>query len=172
MPAFDGKWQWVDSSGQPQPRVSLFWNKYSADNPYVEVPDRTYRDLAVELRDGTCLECHSPNNKQGMGKLVIFQTPSMPPLRLATFSSRYETVTCLRTSGVNSGRSAQKFVTRSYRMGKHFVSPDGGRRMGRTSSPQVTSQSADLAPSYCRALALKHSIAPVFVPPAGEFREI
>ncbi len=74
-PAFDGNWQWTDAAGRPQPAVSLFTNKYAAANPNLPALDKTYRGLALALRNGTCLECHTPANKPDMERLVIFQTP-------------------------------------------------------------------------------------------------
>ncbi len=74
-PAFDGNWQWTDANGQLQPHASLFSNRYSAANPYLEPLDKSYRAFAVEARKGTCLECHSPTNKASMDHLVLLQTP-------------------------------------------------------------------------------------------------
>jgi hypothetical protein len=74
-PAFDGHWQWTDASGQLQPHVSLFSNRYSAANPYLAPLDQAYRNFAAEARKGTCLECHAPNNESGMDHLVLLQTP-------------------------------------------------------------------------------------------------
>ena len=74
-PAFDGHWQWVDASGQLQPRASLFSNKYSAANPYLVKLDDAYRSFATEARKGSCLQCHAPNNEAGMDHLVLLQTP-------------------------------------------------------------------------------------------------
>jgi hypothetical protein len=74
-PVFDGHWQWTDALGQLQPRASLFSNRYSAANPYLEPLDKTYRSFATEARKGTCLNCHAPNNEAGMDHLVLLQTP-------------------------------------------------------------------------------------------------
>jgi hypothetical protein len=74
-PTFDGKWQWVDSSGQLQPHASLFSNLYSRDNPFLASLDEAYRSFATEARKGSCLECHAPNNEAGMNHLVLLQTP-------------------------------------------------------------------------------------------------
>ncbi len=74
-PAFDGQWQWTDAGGQPQPHVSLFSNRYSADNPWLPPLDKAYRNFAGQAREGTCLNCHAPTNKAGMGHLVLLQTP-------------------------------------------------------------------------------------------------
>jgi len=74
-PVFDGKWTWRDAQGRMEPKVSLFSSKYSADNPFLRPLDKTYTDLAMQLRDGTCMDCHTPINKAGADHLVIFQTP-------------------------------------------------------------------------------------------------
>ena len=74
-PAFDGHWQWTDASGQLQPHVSLFSNRYSAANPFLQPLDRAYRTFATEARKGTCLDCHAPTNEANMEHLVLLQTP-------------------------------------------------------------------------------------------------
>ena len=74
-PVFDGKWQWVDDQGHAEPKPVLFASQYSAGNPYVKPLDQAYTGLAMKLRDGTCMECHTPANKAGATHLVIFQTP-------------------------------------------------------------------------------------------------
>jgi hypothetical protein len=74
-PAFDGNWMWTDPSGHLQPHVSLFANRYSADNPYLPMLDKTYRAFAMQVRSGTCLDCHTPENKATMDHLVLLQTP-------------------------------------------------------------------------------------------------
>jgi hypothetical protein len=74
-PAFDGKWSWTDPDGKPEPRVSLFSNKYSPNNPFLPQLDTTYKAFALEIREGTCVRCHAPNNRSGMGQLILLQTP-------------------------------------------------------------------------------------------------
>ena len=74
-PTFNGNWQWTDASGHLQPHASLFSNCYSASNPYLAPLDKAYRNFATEAREGTCLECHAPNNKAEMDHLVLLQTP-------------------------------------------------------------------------------------------------
>jgi len=74
-PAFDGNWQWTDSGGHPQPHVSLFANKYGAGNPFLPVLDKTYKAFAIQARNGTCYECHTPENKATADHLVLLQTP-------------------------------------------------------------------------------------------------
>ncbi len=75
-PAFEGNWQWTDASGQRQPKASLFSSRYSADNPYLVSLDDTYRGFALEMRNGTCLRCHTPGNRAGADRLVLLQTPA------------------------------------------------------------------------------------------------
>lgn len=74
-PAFDGHWQWIDAAGALEPRASLFTNKYSSDNPFLPQLESTYKAFALELRKGTCIRCHAPNNRSGMDRLVLLQTP-------------------------------------------------------------------------------------------------
>lgn len=74
-PPFDGHWVWTDANGE-HPKVSLFSNKYSAANPYLEPLDKSYRVFALAMRDGTCMRCHTPNNRTDANRLVLFQTPA------------------------------------------------------------------------------------------------
>ncbi len=74
-PAFDGKWQWVDASGKMQPHAELFSDRYSANNPYLPTVDTTYKEFALHIRDGTCLNCHTPANKFDANRLVLLQSP-------------------------------------------------------------------------------------------------
>ena len=74
-PAFDGKWMWLDDKGEPQPKPGLFVGLFRADNPYLEQLQTTYKDLALAMRNGTCNNCHAPDNPEKMKRLVLFQTP-------------------------------------------------------------------------------------------------
>jgi len=74
-PAFDGRWVWTDANGQVQPKVTLFDGLYSAANPYLKRVDASYRGFALALRRGDCIGCHSPDNRAGMRRLVLLQTP-------------------------------------------------------------------------------------------------
>src|SRR5262245_58129560 len=74
-PPFDGKWMWVDAGGQSQPRPALFVGLLRSGNPYLGQLESAYRDLATELRKGTCNECHAPDNSAGTKRLVLMQTP-------------------------------------------------------------------------------------------------
>ena len=75
QPPFDGKWMWTDAQGQSQPRPALFVGLLRNNNPYLGQLEGAYRDLAGELRKGTCNECHAPDNSAGMKRLVLMQTP-------------------------------------------------------------------------------------------------
>ncbi|HYR40236.1 MAG TPA: hypothetical protein VEW27_13825 [Methylomirabilota bacterium] len=76
QPAFDGKWMWTDAKGQSQPQPALFVGLMRRTNPYLGQLDSTFRELAGELRKGSCHECHSPDNYTGMKRLVLMQTPT------------------------------------------------------------------------------------------------
>jgi len=75
-PAFDGKWMWTDGKGEPQPKPALFQGLFRADNPYLEKLQTTYKDLALAMRNGSCNDCHVPDNPDKMKRLVLFQTPA------------------------------------------------------------------------------------------------
>ena len=74
-PDFEGKWLWTDANGE-HPKVSLFSNKYSPGNPFLEPLDQVYRTFAIKMRDGTCIRCHAPNNRADADRLVLLQTPA------------------------------------------------------------------------------------------------
>ncbi len=80
LPVFDkethAKWLWTDADGKTQPRVTLFDNQYSAANPNLKRLDETYRAMAIELRNGECMDCHVPTNPDKMKRLVLLQTPA------------------------------------------------------------------------------------------------
>ena len=75
-PAFDGKWMWTDANGQSQPRPTLFVGLLRSNNPYLGQLEGAFRDLAGELRKGTCHQCHAPDNYTAMKRLVLMQTPA------------------------------------------------------------------------------------------------
>lgn len=75
-PAFDGKWMWTDANGQSQPRPTLFVGLLRSTNPYLGQLDTAFRDLAGELRKGSCHECHAPDNYAATKRLVLMQTPA------------------------------------------------------------------------------------------------
>ena len=74
--AFDGRWMWTDADGRRQPQVTLFDGLFAADNPYLPAIDRTYRALALDLRDQACVDCHAPDNGGKMERIVLLQTPA------------------------------------------------------------------------------------------------
>ena len=76
QPAFDGKWMWTDTNGQSQPRPTLFVGLMRSNNPYLGGLEGTFKDLAGELRKGSCHECHAPDNYSAMKRLVLMQTPA------------------------------------------------------------------------------------------------
>jgi hypothetical protein len=73
---FDGKWMWTDAAGRTQPAVTLFDGLYRADNPHLAALDRQYRDLALQMRESQCVNCHVPNNPDRMSRLVLLSTPA------------------------------------------------------------------------------------------------
>jgi hypothetical protein len=58
-----------------QPHASLFSANFSAANPVLPALDAAYRDFAINIRQGTCLSCHTPANRAQMDHLVLLQTP-------------------------------------------------------------------------------------------------
>lgn len=75
-PAFDGKWLWTDAQGKTQPAVTLFDGLFSDANPYKQDLERSYRVLALSLRESQCLQCHVPNNPNRTPRLVLLQSPA------------------------------------------------------------------------------------------------
>jgi len=73
---FDGNWMWTDTAGRTQPEVTLFRGLYHADNPHLRELDRQYRDLALQMRESRCGNCHTPDNPSRMRRLVILSTPA------------------------------------------------------------------------------------------------
>ncbi|MCX7060716.1 MAG: hypothetical protein NTZ11_07450 [Gammaproteobacteria bacterium] len=74
--AFDGQWLWTDAEGRTQPQVTLFDGLYDAANPHLQQIDSRYRELALELREGECNDCHVPRNPKKIERLVLLQTPA------------------------------------------------------------------------------------------------
>src|SRR5262249_191350 len=62
--------------GQEQPQVTLFDGLFSRDNPNLAKLDGTYRALALKLREGQCMNCHTPDNPNEMRRIVLLQTPA------------------------------------------------------------------------------------------------
>jgi cytochrome b561 len=74
-PPFLGEWMWRDDSGQAQPKMTLFSEFYSEDNPNLDSLDVSYRKMALTFRDANCTVCHQPEGHGRMNKLVLLQTP-------------------------------------------------------------------------------------------------
>jgi hypothetical protein len=49
---------------------------FSANNPYLAKLEVTYKSFALQLRESQCMQCHVPNNPDGMKKLVLLQSPA------------------------------------------------------------------------------------------------
>ncbi|MDB5871897.1 MAG: hypothetical protein JWQ07_1339 [Ramlibacter sp.] len=73
---YEGPWLWTDEKGNTQPAVTLFDGVYQADNPFIKSIDRQYRDLALQLRESQCVNCHVPSNPDKMTRLVLLSTPA------------------------------------------------------------------------------------------------
>lgn len=73
---YEGPWLWTDDKGRTQPAVTLFDGVYRADNPNLSALDRQYRDLALQMRESQCTNCHVPNNPDKMSRLVLLSTPA------------------------------------------------------------------------------------------------
>jgi len=69
-------WLWTDDKGKTQPAVTLFDGVYRPENPHIKAMDRQYRDLALQLRESQCTQCHVPNNPDKMSRLVLLSTPA------------------------------------------------------------------------------------------------
>jgi hypothetical protein len=72
----EGQWLWTDEKGVTQPAVTLFDGVYRPENPHIKAMDRQYRDLALQLRESQCSQCHVPNNPDKMSRLVLLSTPA------------------------------------------------------------------------------------------------
>lgn len=74
-PLFQGQWMWTDAQGNSQPAPALFQGLFSEDNPHLRELEPAYRDLANAMRSGHCNDCHMPDNRNRMSRLVLLQTP-------------------------------------------------------------------------------------------------
>jgi hypothetical protein len=75
-PRFDGQWMWTDDKGVVQPQPALFQGLFSDANPYLKQLEPRYLDLANAMRRGHCNDCHTPENPNRIGRLVLLQTPA------------------------------------------------------------------------------------------------
>ena len=74
--AWDGQWHWTDAQGGMEPRVSLFRNLLSADNPHAVELDAAYRKFEARAREHRCMDCHSPDNIAKGNPLFILNYPN------------------------------------------------------------------------------------------------
>ncbi len=74
--AFNGYWLWTDAAGHTQPQVTLFDGLYSPNNPFLPKIETTYKALALQMREGECSSCHTPDNPEKIKRLVLLQTPA------------------------------------------------------------------------------------------------
>lgn len=73
---YQGPWLWTDEKGHTQPAVTLFDGLYRPENPHLGSVDKRYRDLAMQMRESQCVNCHVPNNPDKMSRLVLLSTPA------------------------------------------------------------------------------------------------
>ena len=73
---FEGQWLWTDAGGRTQPAVTLFDGHYRSENPFRAAIDRSYRDLALQLREASCSGCHAPDNAGHSRRLVLLSSPA------------------------------------------------------------------------------------------------
>ena len=66
---------WTDAHGRSQPRPALFVGLLQSTNPYLAQLEATFKDLAAQLRRGSCHECHAPDNYAKTTRLALMQTP-------------------------------------------------------------------------------------------------
>ena len=70
-----GQWTWT-LGGEEYPKAVLFSWLLSSDNPHREALEEAYRDLEFELRQTSCMLCHSPDNVVLMPQLELFSYPN------------------------------------------------------------------------------------------------
>lgn len=73
---FDGNWTWTSPDGKRMPYVSLFNYILSSKNPHRNSLEQAYRAFALESRKHQCMECHSPDNKAKVIKLILLNYPN------------------------------------------------------------------------------------------------
>jgi hypothetical protein len=78
---WDHKWHWFTPGAnhepdQAQPRVTLYANLLSPNNPHVKELDSAYRRLALGFNQFKCFECHTPANDARMNMLEFFNFPN------------------------------------------------------------------------------------------------
>jgi hypothetical protein len=78
---WDHRWQWFSpgtghEAGHAEPRVTLYANLFTPNNPHVKELDAAYRKLALGLTQFKCFECHTPANEARMNMLEFFNYPN------------------------------------------------------------------------------------------------
>jgi hypothetical protein len=78
---WDHKWHWLSpgashEADQAEPRVTLYANLFTPNNPHVKELDSAYRKLALGLTQFKCFECHTPANQAKMNMLEFFNYPN------------------------------------------------------------------------------------------------
>ena len=48
----------------------------AALGPHLRAMERSYRDMALQMRESQCQACHVPNNPDKMSRLVLLSTPA------------------------------------------------------------------------------------------------
>ncbi|NET34151.1 MAG: hypothetical protein F6K19_19360 [Cyanothece sp. SIO1E1] len=106
---WDGQWVW-DAADTQEPQVTLYKYLLSADNPHVEALDATYRAFEGEMRQHSCLVCHSPDNSNHMKQLLLLNYPNQ------ALTLRHETLRQIEEdlmpppNGVSDPAQKQKLV--------------------------------------------------------------
>lgn len=73
---WDGQWMWEVKDGKQEPKVTLYTNLFSQGNPHVKTLDAAYRAFEVEMRQHSCMVCHSPDNSNEMKQLLLLNYPN------------------------------------------------------------------------------------------------
>jgi hypothetical protein len=89
---WDGRWNWTDAHGNPQPRVTLFEYMFSRENPNVTALDGAYRRLESEFRAQNCVACHAPDNPSSAKVLLLLDYPNQ------ALAARHSLVETLRAN--------------------------------------------------------------------------
>jgi hypothetical protein len=73
---WNGYWAWQVVKGEQEPRVTLYQNLFSKENPHVKNLDVAYRNFEVKMREHSCFICHDPSNANDMNPLLILNYPN------------------------------------------------------------------------------------------------
>jgi hypothetical protein len=72
---WSGQWRW-ETGGDQMPYVSLYKYLLSPLNPAASRLDTAYRALSEQLRNQSCMMCHSPDNYAANKQLEFFNYPN------------------------------------------------------------------------------------------------